>query len=87
MAFYFATCDRQRALGFLKKLYPSAVIEDAPESAGPLLDLVERDVMRIPDPDFHQPAQVIPGDAWNEAEREACVAICQAFHERATAQQ
>ena len=53
MAFAFATCERPRALGFLRKLYPSTTVEDTADDAGPVLDLVERDVIRICDPDFH----------------------------------
>lgn len=53
MSIQFATCDRRRALGFLKKLYPSCDIQDAPDSAGPVLDFVARDIIRIGDPDFH----------------------------------
>lgn len=64
MDFQFATCDRVRALGFLKKFYPGRVVEDTPESAGPLLDLVERDIVRIPDPDYHNGA-MFPSTNWD----------------------
>ena len=46
----FATCERHRALGYIQKVYPSRTIEDTPEGIGPLLDLVERDIVRIQDP-------------------------------------
>jgi hypothetical protein len=53
MTFVFATCDRHRALGFIRRLLPSVQIEDTPESAGPVLDFVEMDIIRIGDPAFH----------------------------------
>lgn len=65
MAFSFATCDRKRALTFLQKLYPSYSIEDTLESAGPLLEFVERDVVRITDPDFHT-GQVVQSKNWDD---------------------
>lgn len=51
--FAFATCDRKNALGFLKKLYPSYVVEDTEASVKALLDIVEADELRVCDPDFH----------------------------------
>lgn len=75
----FATCERRRALEFLKKFYPSRVIEDTPESAGPVLDLVEQDLFRIPDPDFHG-GTVFPGPKWDESRREECVSVMDRFH-------
>lgn len=53
MTFQFATCERSTALGFLKKLYPHADVSDTPECAGPVLDFVEKDYIRIPDPMMH----------------------------------
>lgn len=52
MSFSFATCERHRALGFLKKLFPSYVVEDA-GATKTVLDLVEKDLIRVLDPDFH----------------------------------
>ena len=64
--FNFATCDRKRALGFLRAVYPSIVIEDTAEDAGPMLDLVEADVIRIQDPLMHGPSiQVTQGAKWD----------------------
>jgi len=60
MSFAFATCNRQNALGFLKKLYPSSLVEDTPESVKPLLDIIEADELRICDPDYHG-GQIIEG--------------------------
>lgn len=73
MAFAFATCERHRALEFLKKLYPSSVVDDTDESVKDLLDLIEADEIRVCDPDYHG-GQIIQGTNWNDA-----------THERATA--
>lgn len=78
-AFCFSTCDRRRALGFLRKLYPNCIIEDSGPTKD-LLDLVEQDVCRIDDPDCHSPAQVRLKDNSREAE---VVATAQRFHEHA----
>lgn len=80
MAFAFATCDRKRALGFLKSLYPSRIIQDTPESAGPLLDLVQLDIIRICDPGFHG-GQVIIGTNWDESRSAEVQSVCQKFHD------
>lgn len=55
----FETSDRQRALGFLKTFYPSAIVEDVGEVAR-VLDLVARDVFRIPDPSLHPNGAILP---------------------------
>jgi len=60
MSFAFATCERNRALGFLQKLYPSSVVSDTDESVKDLLDIIEADEMRVCDPDFHS-GQMIYG--------------------------
>lgn len=79
----FATCDRRRALGFMKKLYPSCVVEDTPESAVPVLDFVAADIIRIGDPDFHSGA-VFPSKGSPEEIARAVQALS-AFHERTMA--
>jgi len=80
--FQFATCDRSRALGFLRKLYPSAIVEDTPGSAGPVLDMVERDVFRIPDPMMHGGRVTIyPAANWSEVPEGEAVRVLKAFHE------
>jgi len=48
----FATCDRRMALRFLAKYYPSFQVNDEGATAE-VLDLVEKDIIRIPDPSFH----------------------------------
>jgi hypothetical protein len=73
MSFAFATCDRKRALEFLKKLYPSSVVDDVDESVKDLLDIIEADEIRVCDPDYHG-GQIIQSRNWNDT-----------THERATA--
>ena len=50
MNIQFATCERHRALEYLQKVLPSKDIKDTPESVEKLLDLVEKDIIRIQDP-------------------------------------
>jgi len=60
MSFAFATCERRRALEFLKKLYPSHRVEDADDSVKDLLDIIEADELRVCDPEFHS-GEIIEG--------------------------
>lgn len=76
MSFQFATCDRNMGLRFLRKARPSGAFEDTPESAGPFLDLIVQDVIRIQDPDFHPACEVVPGKKWSEDRRSEVVEIC-----------
>jgi len=81
MTFSFATCNRKMALEFIQKVYPSKVITDTPESAGILLNYVEKDIVRIQDPLMHgQNPQVIPATNWNESYRTEVIAACEFFH-------
>ena len=81
MSFNFATCDRNRALGFLQDIYPSQTITDTPESAGQLLDYVEKDIVRIQDPLMYgNKIQVTPATNWNEEHRNKIVEACEIFH-------
>lgn len=78
----FATCNRKSALEFIRQVYPSKNITDSPKSAGPLLDFVERDLVRIQDPMMYgNRIQVVPGKAWVEDEnvRKQVVAACKLF--------
>ncbi len=84
MSIYFATCDRKRALEFIKQVYPTKEISDTPESAGNLLDFVEKDIVRIQDPMMHgKRIEVIPGNNWTEDNemREKIIAACKIFHD------
>jgi len=79
----FATCERHRALDFIKRVYPSKEISDSPDSAGPLLDFVEQDLVRIQDPMMYgNRIQVVPGNNWKEdAEtRRKITVACMLFH-------
>lgn len=82
MNFEFATCDRNRALAFIQNVYPSKVITDTPECAGPLLDYVEKDIVRIQDPMMHgNSIAVSPSKNWSDEYREPIVAACKLFAE------
>jgi len=83
MAISFATCNRNTALGYLQKVCPSSDITDTEDSAGPLLDFVEKDLVRIQDPMMHgSKIGVIAGDKWSEDEdvRKEIVAACEIFY-------
>ena len=83
MGFSFATCDRKSALGFLQKSYPGREVDDSGSTAT-LLDLVEKDVIRVQDPMMHPNTQIIPARNWDEDRRDQVVAVCQAFHDSVT---
>ena len=60
MGIVFATCDVKRAMGFINKMYPNhkdITEEDIPQ----LVKLINQDVVRVQDPDFHRPCQIIAG--------------------------
>jgi len=61
----FETCERKRALGFLRKFYPERNLEDSGKIKA-ILDLVEADIIRIPDPQFHPGGQIYPSNNWDE---------------------
>lgn len=76
MTVQFATCNRITALAFIRKVYPNQQIEDTPESAGPLLDLAEKDVVRIQDPMMYgKRIAVVPGRNWEETDQMRAVVI------------
>ena len=67
----FATCVRGTALEFVRKVLPSMDIEDTPESAGPFLDFVERDIVRVQDPMMYgNTIAITPSKNWDELHRE-----------------
>lgn len=77
MSFSFATCERGRALGFIAEVYPNHEIADTPDCAGPLLDFVEKDVVRVQDPMMHgKSPQVIQSKNWDEALMPAILSAC-----------
>ena len=70
MDIQFATAERSRALVYIQSVYPLKAITDTPQSAGKLLDLVAKDIVRIQDPAMHgNQIAVIPGNKWNEQYR------------------
>lgn len=75
-AFMFATSDRSIALGFIRKAQKNDALEDAPDSAGPFLDLIAQDVIRVQDPNFHPRCEIVPGMKWDESRRDEVLAIC-----------
>jgi len=82
----FATCERKKALEYIQKVFPSLSITDSDDSAGPLLDFVEQDIVRIQDPFMYgNKIQVVPGKKWVEHKetRERIVAACKIFHDKA----
>lgn len=82
MVIQFATCCRKTALGYIQEVYPSKEISDTPESAGKLLDFVEKDIVRIQDPKMYgSQIQVVPASNWDDKHREEIVSACKIFHE------
>ena len=77
----FATCERGRALEFIKRVYPSKIITDSPDSAGPLLDLVEKDIVRIQDPTMYGNRIGVSPNAknWDDKYRDEVIAACKIF--------
>jgi len=67
----FATCNRKSALEYIQKVLPDKDISDTEESIKGLLDLVEKDVIRVQDPMMHgNKIGILPSDNWNESHRE-----------------
>lgn len=56
---------------FLQKMYPSRTIDDA--RIPKLIALINQDVLRIQDPDFHQPCQIVAGKNYVAATHDAAV--------------
>lgn len=76
MGIVFATCDTQRALGFINKMYPDH--KDLTKKDIPLLySLISRDILRVQDPDFHQPCQIIGGNKYKDEDAEIKTAIAE----------
>ena len=81
MKIYFATCERVKALEYLKKFYPSYNITEG--SAKDILDLVQQDIIRIPDPNMHGlRAGIVPGNNWNESYRQQVKELFQQLLEK-----
>lgn len=60
----FATCEPKRALSFINYMYPD--YQDFTKDDIPILyDLISKDILRVQDPEFHQPCQIIAGNKYN----------------------
>ena len=80
----FATCNREMALGFLRQLYPNGDITDTDDSARAVLDLVEADIIRIPDPNMHgQRVGIFPSKNWDSVKKDEYTRILNDFHLKA----
>ena len=67
MEVQFATCVRKTALEYLQKVLPSRDITDTDDSAGPLLDWVQKDVVRIQDPMMYgNRIGIVPSTNWQD---------------------
>lgn len=78
--FYFGTCNRRKALEFLRSIYEDESIADEGPTKD-LLDLVEADIVRVQDPMMHSPAAIMPSTNFVEPMRDSLTATCKAFHE------
>ncbi len=68
---HFATCERNSALEYIRKVLPSKELEDTPESVGTFLDFVQRDIIRVQDPLMYgDQIAIIPSTNWDELHRE-----------------
>lgn len=65
MSFAFATCDRKRALDFLQRSFPDKGLSDE-GAVKDVLDLVEADIIRVGDPDFHGRGRIYPQASYEE---------------------
>ena len=80
MEIHFATCVRKEALEFIQRVYPSKTVTDTPECAGPLLDLVEKDIVRVQAPMMcGNRIAIIPGDKYEATQRKEATVVAQAF--------
>jgi hypothetical protein len=71
----FATCERLRALGFLKQIYPSSEVTDTDDSVKDLLDIIEADEMRVCDPAFHGGGMIMGKNAKDDTVERAKAAL------------
>ncbi len=85
MLIQFATNDRADALRNLRGFYPNCVIEDTPESASHVLDLVTEGICRIPDPTMHPNGAIFPSETATEDDVSRAKKIFQSFHDAALA--
>ena len=82
----FATCERGRALDYLRQTLPDAELYDSRTSIGPFLDLVEGDIVRVQDPLMYGKRIAInPGKKWDEKWREKVMEAAQPLFDAQTA--
>lgn len=82
----FATCERGTALNFLRAVYPGKDVVDTPECAGPLLDLVAQDILRVQDPMMYGGRiGIIAGKAYQPQHEQQAARTAQEFARRASA--
>ncbi len=80
MRMQFATCNRKIALCFLQQLYPNKIITDTEKSAKKVLDLVEADIIRIPDPKMHgSQVGISPSRNWDETKKDDYMIVLKDF--------
>ena len=73
---------RKIHLEFIRMVYPRKAIEDKPDSAGLVLDYVEKGIIRIEDPRSTKgKINVLPGIYWEESEelRQKVIEACEIF--------
>lgn len=76
----FATCERKRALEYLREVLPSKDLKDTPESAGPFLDYVEKDIVRVQDPMMYgSQIAITPSTNWDEKHRQPLTEASKVF--------
>lgn len=76
----FATCARPSARRFLERFYPDCDFASCEKEVGAVLDLVEKDIFRIPDPDYHPDGGVFPGKNMNDNNKESSIKALQDMH-------
>ena len=82
MQVQFATCERNRALDYIKQVYPSYNITDTDDCAGPLLDFVGKDIIRIQDPMMYgNKIQVIPSKNYTDDQHASVISACKLLTE------
>lgn len=69
----FASCQwNPYAKSFLQKMYPSKPVND--DEIPKLIDLINKDVLRIQDPEYHKPCQIIAGNKYQGEEHDSLIA-------------
>jgi len=63
----FATCVPKTALEFINQMHPNN--EDLTKDEIPeLIDLIRRDILRVQDPNFHNPCQIVAGKKYQSSD-------------------